>query len=241
MKKKVFIYKPLSAMEEGERGFVPSSAVAVLYKDGKYGYCINLRASYSPKEDGTAQIVVTKIQGSYVVEDFISANLVYYPQVQLPESWVEYTEFAEIQAIFYQSADYVSEASFELLNNEFVQLLDDPEQIAKDEAYFKLLLNGLLAEDKVLSYYKQRPLLDIILIYYNLQSNVRAIDNEVKDFWTIDEKRIYEAWIEILDPHINSRIHSEWSTLSTERQEELFEKFKDSESFEWISKIPKAK
>jgi hypothetical protein len=238
--KKVFIYRPLSIMEEGEKGFVPSHAVVILYQDGKYGYCINLLANYSPKKDYNTPIQVFKLNGKYLVEDFISANLVYYPQMQLPEGWIEYTEFIELVPVFYQSADYVSEASFELLNNEFSQLLQDPEQIVKDQSYFKLLLQGLLSEDKVLLYYEQRTLLDIILVYYHLQLYIESIDNEVKDFWTVDERMVYEAWIKILYSHIDSRINSEWKTLSTERQQEFFEKFKDSESFEWISKIPKS-
>lgn len=237
--KKVFIFKPLTLMVEGEKGFVPSAAVIILYKDEKYWYCINLRASYSPKQDIYNPIHVVKLDGKYFIEDLTSSNITFYPQTKLPKG-LELTELVEIQPVFYRSLEYVESASFELLNAQFDEMIDDPELMAKDQEYFKLLVSGLLVEEKIVSYYNKLSLLDIILVYYGIQSNIEQIDQEVKDPWTIDEKKIYKSWVRVLDVQINSRITSEWKTLSKGRQEEFFERFQASQAFEWVAKIPKA-
>lgn len=240
MKKKVFIYKPLSIMGEGEKGFVPSAAVIILYQDGKYGYRINLMASYSPKEDYNNRIQISKSEGKYVVEDFISANLIYYPQIQHLEG-LHLTEFTEIEPIFYQSPEYVDAASFELLHTEFAGLLENPDEITKDYDYFKLIVNGLKQEDRILSFYKAKSFLEIVTIYYDLIDAIDEIDQSVKDVWTVEEKKVYRTWIKYLYGLIESRIESEWKTLSAERQEELTSKFKSSDLFDWLTKVSNAK
>jgi len=235
--KKIFVYKPLSMMTEGESGYVPVNALAVVYNDQGFSYSLNLQSSYSSKKEGYNRVPVFKKDNAIFLGNVLESGLIFPSATALPLDWLEYTELTPFQPVYYRSVEYLQEASYPILCVEFDEILTDPGQIQKNPQYFESLIGCLCNKDTIRNHCSTLCLLDLMLLYFSTQDTLAEIENETPDSWTEKEISVYQSSLDVIFELVGQKIPQEWSSLSKERQIEFKDLFKEQEHWEWLKFI----